>query len=149
MADRRCLPGSERPRSSESKDVEALLDDETVAITFILRSCPDAPPMPDLEYWQNTPLNKRKFLSPQEFSDTYGPLQSDIDAVVFAESHGMKVPSSHRGRRHVSVQGTAKQINSAFGIELHRYESPLPKVSKIKAHESIAGLMDLFLCHRN
>jgi hypothetical protein len=122
------LSGSERPRISGSKLLGALDANEQVSFTLVLRHKLGSPSLPDLSYWQNTSLSKRKYLSPTEYAQTHGAAKGDIDAVVnFISSHGMTVLQSHLGRRTVSISGTAAQIHTMFGVQLNHYESPLPK----------------------
>jgi kumamolisin len=103
----------------------ALDSNEQLYITFILRSRPDGPPLPDQEHWRKTPPGKRTFLSPREFAEKYGASQADLDVVAnFAASHGMTVVEKQVGPAVVVACGTAAQMNAAFGITLNRYESP-------------------------
>jgi kumamolisin len=121
----RAIKGSERPRSEHSRLLEPLDIKEQLSVTFILRSRPDGPPLPDLEYWRKTPPGERTFLSPREFAEKYGASQADLDAVAnFAESHGLTVLEKQVGPAVVIARGTAAQMNAAFGITLNRYESP-------------------------
>ncbi|HTB17723.1 MAG TPA: S53 family peptidase [Bryobacteraceae bacterium] len=122
---RHAIKGSERPRSERSRLIEALGSNEELSVTFILRSRPDGPALPDLEYWQRTPPHKRVFLSPAEFAEKYGASPSDMDAVSkFAEANGLTVLEKQVGPAVVIARGTAAQMNAAFGITLNRYESP-------------------------
>ncbi len=90
----------------------------------LVRSKPGAPPLPDLAHWQATAPGDRKFLSADEYADTYGAADEDLDAVTnFALDHAMTVVESHSGRRSVTIQGTAAQMNAAFHIKLNRYEA--------------------------
>jgi Pro-kumamolisin, activation domain len=125
---RQKLSGSERPRVAGAKLRGALDTKEEVSFTLVLRYKFGSPTLPDLNYWQNTPLSKRKYLSPKEYEQTYGAAKSDVDAATnFVLSQGMTVLHSHAGRRTISVAGTVGQINTMFGIQLNNYESPLPK----------------------
>jgi hypothetical protein len=123
------LPGSERPRPSSHAHVKPLAEKEPVDFNLILRRKPGAPPFPDMGHWNATPLRERKFLSPEEYLRTYAAQQSDVDAVEsFARFNGLTVLRSHTGRRTVSVQGTAAQIQKLFGIKLNYYEDPIAPV---------------------
>jgi kumamolisin len=119
------LNGSERPRSSYAKLLGHLDPKEIVSATLVLRHKPGSPALPDHQHWQNTPINQRQFLTPEQYAETYGASQSDLDAVItFITSHGLTVLSSNAGGRTVSISGTAAQMNETFGIQLNRYESP-------------------------
>jgi pro-kumamolisin-like protein len=132
------LSGSERPRSSGSRYHGPLDLNDQVSATLVLRRKPDAPSLPDHQHWDNTSLAQRQFLSPQQYAESYGASQADIDAVIaFVSSHGLKVLDSHAGRRTVAISGGAAQINAAFGIQLNRYETPRPEY-RSRAHSMSA-----------
>ena len=76
------VPGSERKRPAESKYIEPLGDDENVVVTLLIRSPADSPSVPDLDYWQNTPLTEQRFISSDEYVRTYGSSQTDLNKVV-------------------------------------------------------------------
>jgi hypothetical protein len=123
----RQLNGSERPRSSSAKLLGPLDPNEIVSVALILRHKPGSPALPDLQYWHDTPLGHRQYLSPERYAEIYGASQADLDAVTsFALSHGLTILRSHAGRRTVDISGTAAQLNAAFGIQLNRYQSPRP-----------------------
>src|SRR5262249_58616905 len=122
------LSGSERPRSSASRYHGPVDLTEQVSATLVVRRKPGSPPLPDHQHWDNTPLAQREFLFPQQYAEIYGASQADIDAVTsFVSSRGLTVLDSHAGRRTVTISGSASQINAIFGIQLNRYESPLPE----------------------
>jgi hypothetical protein len=125
------LAGSERPRPSTHKLVGPVDPGATIAVTMVVRRRPDGPPLPDLAHWQATPPGKRTFLSPEQYTAAHGAAGDDLKAVeAFAAAHGLTVLASHAGRRSVSVQGTAAQMNAAFGITLNHYEGPLPGAAR-------------------
>jgi Pro-kumamolisin, activation domain len=121
------LAGSERARPKTHKLLGPVADEEAIGVTVVVRARPDSPPLPDLEDWQRTPPGERSFLSPEEYAQRHGAAAEDLAAVAaFAREHGLQVRESHVGRRSVSLEGTAAQMNSAFGVTLKRYEAPLP-----------------------
>ena len=125
------VPGSERLRPPSHRRIGAADAAARIGVTIVVRPRPGSPPLPDLAHWQSTPPGKRKFLKPEEYERIHGAAQADMDAVAaFAAEHGLTVSSSHTGRRHVTVEGTAAQMNAAFGITLHRYEAPLPSAGR-------------------
>lgn len=141
-AGKNLLPGSERPRADASKLVKPVDDGEKIAITLLIRFPPGCPPLPDLEYWQKTPLNKRHFLSPSEHAARYGATKADLDKVLdYVQKTGMTVLEYHGGRRTVCIQGTAGQLNATFGIKLCHYESPLPYTPRQAKDEEAHGGM--------
>jgi hypothetical protein len=120
------LQGAERPRAAGAKALGPLNADEQVGFTLLLRDKPGSPPLPDFEHWKKTPPGQRRFLSVQEHIDTYGATQEDLDAVTtYLKSHGFTITEASSGRCSVVAQGTAAQINAAFGVQLNRYEASL------------------------
>jgi hypothetical protein len=121
------LEGSERPRPASHTFVAPVDATEVITVALVIRPQPGSPPLPDLAHWQATPLGERRFLTPDEYARTHGAALSDLDAVAaFAASHGLAVVESHAGRRCVHLQGTAAQLNEAFGVTLKHYKGPLP-----------------------
>jgi kumamolisin len=121
------LPGSERPSVTGHTPVGPVDLNEQIGVTLLLRPKPGSPPLPDLTHWEATPPGRRRFLTPEEFANTYGASQEDIDAVVaFARAHGLTVTGIHAGRRSVHVEGTVAQLNAAFGVTLTRYQGKRP-----------------------
>jgi hypothetical protein len=92
---------------------------------LLLRQKPGSPDLPDLQHWQDTPPEKRTFLSPEEFYERHGAAQEELDEVLeYLTSKGLRVVEKHAGRRQIVVEGTAAEVNSAFGVKLNRYRSP-------------------------
>jgi kumamolisin len=62
-------------------------------------------------------------MSREQFEDQFGADATDIAAIrKFAGAHGLAVVQEHAGRRTVVLSGTAAQFNSAFGVDLQRFE---------------------------
>lgn len=121
------LVGSGRTRASSSRLIEALADDEIVFVDLVLRLPLGASPLPDLSYRGNLASSRRSFLTREEYADTYSAAAADLNTVSdFVTEHGLTITETNSATRNVSVKGTARKFNTAFGIELHRYESPLP-----------------------
>jgi kumamolisin len=119
------LAGSERPRPASHRHLGPAAPAETVAITLVVRRRQNSPPLPDLEQWRNTPRGMRKYISPQQYAQTYGAAPAEIEAAAaFVRAFGMTVLEAHAGRRTLSILGTAEQANRLFGIELQRYADP-------------------------
>jgi hypothetical protein len=125
-----------------------LEDAERIRFTVLLRQRPDGPPSHDLEHWQNTPPAKRRYLSTDEFFQSYGATEDDVAATVdFLTSEHLHVIESHSGKRRIEVEGTPAHVNAAFGITLNRYRAPQRSVSRriekrgerpIEVHASVA-----------
>jgi hypothetical protein len=122
------LAGSERPRPDSHRLVGPADAEKWMGVTVLVRAKPGSRPMPTLEDWAATPLRKRKALSREEFARVHGADPADLQAVArFAAENGLKVTSSHAGRRAVVLEGKPAQFNKAFGIVLNHYEAPVPQ----------------------
>jgi kumamolisin len=67
----------------------------------------------------------RHYLSVQEFTDRFGPTESDYAAVVrYATDHGLTVTGGTRDGMEVQVRGPVSAIESAFHVTLHLYPHP-------------------------
>ncbi len=70
---------------------------------------------------RNSP-NFHKWLTPEQYADRFGLSQHDIQQIVaWLKSQGFTMVNPARGRNWVSFTGTAAQVQSAFGTEVHRF----------------------------
>lgn len=122
------LPGSERRTARDATEVGEVAATEKFSVTIVLRRRSDGPALPDFAHFETTPPRSRSRLSREEFTDRHGAHPDDIRAVEdFARAHGLTVRSTHAGRRHVVVEGTAAQFSDAFGVTFKRYQqAPAP-----------------------
>ena len=66
-----------------------------------------------------------KYLTSKEFNRRYAPTKADYDNVIaYAESLGLTVSSFHPNRMLLNVSGSASSVESAFNLNLHRYQLP-------------------------
>ncbi|MBI5589090.1 MAG: S8/S53 family peptidase [Deltaproteobacteria bacterium] len=66
-----------------------------------------------------------QYLTPQEFTDKFGPTQADYDAVAdYATGLGFAITGIHPNRTLLDVSGSAATVNAAFGLHLQRYQTP-------------------------
>ena len=66
-----------------------------------------------------------KFLTVDEFTESFGPTQRDYDAVVnFAEANGFTVVGKSPNRLNVDVVGSVAAIESAFHVRMGAYTHP-------------------------
>jgi subtilase family serine protease len=69
--------------------------------------------------------NYHHYLTPQDFTESFGPSKSDYQAVIdFATISGFKVVKTYSNRLLVDVVATAPQIEKTFGINLQVYQHP-------------------------
>jgi hypothetical protein len=119
------LRGSERKSPHAATVVGEIDPNEKFAVTVVLRRRTDGPDLPDLEYFGGTPPRSRTRLSHADFTERHGAHPDEMRAIEdFAQRNGLTVKSSHAGRRHVVLEGTAAQFSQAFGVRFQRYEQP-------------------------
>ena len=119
----RPLAGSERRPGPSARLLAPTKDDETIAVTVVVRRRSDGPPVPGHSYYRDTPPSHRRRLSNDEFAHKYGADQSDIDKVTaFVTAHGLRVLETHLARRTVVVSGTVELFRRAFHVTLNDYE---------------------------
>lgn len=124
----RPLPGSERRPGPGSKLLGPARATDTIKVTIVLRRRPEGPPLPGFSYFRDTPPSERRRLSTEEFAQTYGAQQSDVEKITnFAASHGLTVLESHPARRMVVVSGTVDAFEQAFHVDLNEYEQSVSR----------------------
>ena len=65
------------------------------------------------------------YLTPQEFTDRFGPTQDDYDAVTaYARSLGFRVTGTHPNRTLLDVSGSAAAVEAAFNLHLNHHQAP-------------------------
>lgn len=125
----RPLRGSERIPIPGSTLLGPVEGKKLITVTVILRQKPGSPDLPDLQYWQDTPPSERTYLSPEEFYERHGAAQKELETVVdYLTERGLRIVEKHAGRRRIMAEGTAEQMNAAFGVTLNRYRAPERKV---------------------
>ena len=69
--------------------------------------------------------NFRHYLTPEEFTERFGPTEADYAAVVqFAQTNGLTVTATHGNRLLLDVNGPVANIQRAFHLTLHTYQHP-------------------------
>ena len=69
--------------------------------------------------------NFHHYVTPDEFTERFGPTQADYDAVVaWANNRGLTIVGTTSNRRIVDVDAPVSVINRVFNITLHRYNDP-------------------------
>lgn len=118
------LVGSERRPLRGAARVADADPAELIAVTIRVRRRANGPPLPSLEELGKIPLNRRRFPSREEFARRHGAAPEDFAAVTaFAEAHGLKVAEQSAGQRTMSVTGSVRAMEAAFGVKLHRYRT--------------------------
>lgn len=124
------LPGSARRRPDSSVLQGPLDPKQIVHFTVLIRRPPNSPPIPDLNYWQQTPVRARRTISQAEYNRIYSATEEDLgDVTSFLASYGLKTTECYAARRTVSVSGTPSEIRAAFGVQLNNYVANVPAVT--------------------
>ncbi|MGA9527974.1 MAG: Ig-like domain repeat protein [Terriglobales bacterium] len=67
----------------------------------------------------------RLFITPEEFTQRFGPSQEDWDALVaFSKASGFQIFSGSRDERDLRVSGTVASIEQAFHVTMGMYQHP-------------------------
>jgi subtilase family serine protease len=75
-------------------------------------------------YTSTTP-NHRHYLTPEEFTEKFGPTEQDYAAVVRdMQNHGLAVVGGSRDGMEVQVKGPVAAIEAAFHVNLLTYQHP-------------------------
>ena len=120
----RAIANSEKTPVSGAHKIGPADPKEVMSVSIRLRS-PTHKPQMNVNSVAAAPYGERKHVSREEFAQTYGAAQSDIDAVTsFAKSYGLKVEDVSAARRTVRVSGTVEQMSRAFAVELNVYQAP-------------------------
>lgn len=118
------LKGSERQPLHGAKAAGKADPTERLEVSLLLRrNQPDA--FKDRVQKIATRDHKGPHLSREEFEKQFGAADADIAAVrAFARQHNLAVVQEHAGRRTVVLSGTVGQFNSAFNVDLQRFDTP-------------------------
>lgn len=66
--------------------------------------------------------NYHKWLTPEQYADRFGLSQNDMQQMAaWLKAKGFSMIQVARGRNWISFTGTAAQVQSAFGTEIHHY----------------------------
>jgi hypothetical protein len=69
--------------------------------------------------------NFRRFLTPEQFAQRFGPRESDYQALIaFARAHGLRVTATYSNRALLDVEGLPPSIEQAFHVKLCVYQHP-------------------------
>ncbi|PWU16345.1 MAG: hypothetical protein C5B50_13770 [Verrucomicrobia bacterium] len=77
------------------------------------------------ELYDPSSTNYHHYLTPEQFTERFGPTQADYDKVIaFAKSNHLTVTATHPNRVILDVRGSVADIERAFGITLRLYRHP-------------------------
>ncbi len=67
----------------------------------------------------------RKYITPSEFTERFGPTQADYDTVrSYMEERGLKVTGGSRDGMELQVRGTLDKVEKAFNVTMRNYKHP-------------------------
>jgi kumamolisin len=121
--DRVELKGSARPAFAGAHDAGPADPTQQIEVTVFLRRGSKPGEFPSAAQIGARLPRERKYLSREEFARLHGASAADLEKIrAFAAQHGLKVLSEDRARRTVKLGGTVQAFNTAFGVNLRRYE---------------------------
>lgn len=77
------------------------------------------------QLYDPTSPNFRQYLTPDEFTERFGPTESDYQAVMaFVRANGLTVTGTHADRSVIDVSGSVADINRLFHVTMRWYRHP-------------------------
>jgi uncharacterized repeat protein (TIGR03803 family) len=77
------------------------------------------------ELYEPTSTAYRRYLTPGQFAEQFGPTAQDYAAVAaFAKANGFTIRATHPNRTMLDVSGTVADIEKALHVRLHTYQHP-------------------------
>jgi len=96
----------------------------SLAISLPLRNEADLDKLVQQLYDPQSP-NYKQYLSVEEFTERFGPLKRDHDALLgFADAYGLTVTETPGNRLVVDVEGPVENIERAFNVTMSVYQHP-------------------------
>jgi kumamolisin len=121
--DRVELKGSTRAPLPGGQDVGPADPNQQIEVTVFLRRGSKPGEFPPVAQMGARLPSDRKYLTREEFARLHGASAADVEKIrAFAAEYGLKVESEDRARRSVKLSGTVQAFNTAFGVNLRRYE---------------------------
>ena len=120
------LAHSRPPRASAANDIGAVSPQtplKSITLTFN-RSTAQETALQALLAAQQNPSSPQyhQWLTPEQFAAQFGVADADLAAVQnWLQTQGFTVKSVARSRNRIVFSGTAAQVATAFGTELHHY----------------------------
>src|SRR5664279_1495564 len=69
--------------------------------------------------------NYRHYLTPEQFTERFGPSQEDYERVLnFARTNGLTVTATYPNRMVLDVSGAVPDIENAFHVTMQIYQHP-------------------------
>ena len=70
-------------------------------------------------------VNYQHYLTPQEFTERFGPTQADYEtAVKYLKAHGFSIAGGSRDGMDIQVKASVAVIEKTFSVTMHTYQHP-------------------------
>ena len=77
------------------------------------------------DVYDPTSFSYRRFLTPTEFTERFGPSQENYDAVIaFVKANGFEVTGGSRDGMEVQIKGPVSSVEKAFHVSMRTYQHP-------------------------
>jgi len=118
------LKGSERTPLAGAKAVGKARPDERLEVTILIRARSNEA-LSSRAHELAVGTRPNEHFRREDFAQRFGGDPDDIAAVKrFAQDHGIAVVEENAARRTVVLSGTVAQFNTAFDVDLQRFEHP-------------------------
>jgi pro-kumamolisin-like protein len=120
------LRGNVHPLARPEFDRGAVADSQPMTrMLLLLQRSPEQEAalrqLMDEQLMKDSP-NFHAWLTPEQFGKQFGPADADIQTVTnWLANHGFQVSKVTKGRIAIEFSGTAAQVQSAFGAEIHKF----------------------------
>ncbi|HEY0758025.1 MAG TPA: S53 family peptidase [Acidisarcina sp.] len=141
------LKGSHRNVAAGAKPVGGVDDNEVAQVTLRLKrkASPDFDKL--LAELTLRPVSERKYLTQQQLAEAHGAAAESVAIVdAFAHAHSLTVLETSLAKRTVKLQGTLRDLQTAFGVKLKNFKSPVlsyrGRVGSIFIPKELAAVVD-------
>ena len=113
-------------RSGQAQGTGRLPSNQVLQLDFVL-PLRDSAGLENLlkDLYDPSSSSYHQFLTPQQFTERFGPTQEQYDAVVrFARTYGFQVVGGSRNAMDVQVKGTVGVIEAALKVNLRTFKHP-------------------------
>jgi uncharacterized protein (TIGR03437 family) len=147
------LPGTIPPKARTGFDLGPVEPSRKIGpmVVLLTRSSEQQAAVEKLLEDQRDPSspNFHKWLTPEQYADQFGLRGDDLSAVrQWIESHGLSIDHAARGGNWIGFSGTAAQVESALGAQIHRYrigtEEYYANASEISIPAALAPVVGAF-----
>jgi kumamolisin len=119
------LAGTDNPPHPCAHAVGPADPNQVMTVTVMVRSRNEEGAKAAVKEMSALPVSKRRRMSHQEFTASYGADPADMKRVEdFGRAHGLQVVESSVAKKTVILKGTVAACSKAFGVKLEKYAHP-------------------------